>query len=123
MSDWTFTTADALSRQSWADKWWAEAKEESFWMGLGAVGSDEENDIIVEFPELEKEQGWKHWFGQVRDLSGAGISGDNTMEGNEEAPNVYDDSITLDQFRNAVRTKGRLSDQYPSDKADRKSVV
>lgn len=116
MADWTFTTASALARQSWASRWWKEAKEESYWYGMGAIGRSEENDIIVEFPELEKEQGWKHWFGQVRDLNGNGIQGDATMEGNEEEPDVYDDAITIDQYRNAVRTKGKLSDQYPSDK-------
>jgi N4-gp56 family major capsid protein len=119
MGDWTFTTASPLARQSWASKWWKEAQEESYWYGMGAVGRSEENDIIVEFPELEREQGWKHWFGQVRNLSGSGIQGDATMEGNEEEPDVYDDAITIDQYRNAVRTKGKLSDQYPSDKGVR----
>lgn len=115
MSDWTFTTADNTTRVSWAKKWFAEAKEESFWYGVGAVGTSPDNDIIYEVKDLEKEQGYKHWVGQVRNLSGAGIPGDNTLEGNEEAPDTYDDAVTIDQFRNAVRTKGRLSDQYPSD--------
>ncbi len=119
MADWTFTTADPLTRISWANRWWGEAREESFWVGIGAIGKDEDNDVIVEFADLEKEQGYRHWFGQVRNLSGAGIAGDNDMEGNEEAPDVYDDSVDLDQRRNAVRTRGRLSDQYPSDKAVR----
>lgn len=116
MADWTFTTADALSRQSWAKKWWIEAIEESYWYGIGAVGRDSMNDIIIEFPELEKEQGWKHYFGQLRNLNGIGIQGDATMEDNEEEPVPYDDAVTLEQWRNAVRTKGKLSDQYPSDK-------
>lgn len=120
MADWTFTTADALAAQTWAKRWWIEAKTESYFYGQGLVGPSEENDIIVEFPDLEKEQGYQHTFGQVRELSGAGVAGDSTMEGNEEVPDVYDDAITLNQKRNAVRSAGKLSEQYPSDKAVRK---
>lgn len=119
MADWTFTTSDALTAQTWAKRWWIEAKTESYFYGQGLIGPSEENDIIVEFPDLMREQGYQHTFGQVRELSGSGVSGDNTMEGNEEVPNVYDDAITLNQKRNAVRTKGKLSDQYPSDKGVR----
>jgi N4-gp56 family major capsid protein len=119
MADWTFTTADALTAQTWAKRWWIEAKTESYFYSQGYIGASEETNIIVEFPDLEREQGYQHTFGQVRNLSGAGISGDNIMEGNEEVPNVYDDAITINQKRNAVRTKGKLSDQYPSDKAVR----
>lgn len=120
MADWTFTTADALVSQTWAKRWWIEAKTEAYFYSHGFVGGDENNDIIVEFPDLEREQGYQHTFGQVRELSGAGVTGDSMMEDNEEVPDVYDDAITLDQKRNAVRTQGKLSDQYPSDKAVRK---
>jgi len=120
MADWTFATGDALTSQTWAKKWWAEAKSESYFYGQGLVGKSEENDIIVEFPDLEKEQGYQHSFGQVRNLTaGGGVSGDSTMEGNEVEPDVYDDQITINQQRNAIRTKGKLSDQYPSDKGVR----
>lgn len=116
MADWTFTTSDAFTSQTWAKRWWIEAKTESYFYGQGLIGPSEENDIIVEFPDLEREQGYQHTFGQVRNLSGSGIAGDADLEGNEEVPNVYDDAITLNQKRNAIRSKGKLSDQYPSDK-------
>jgi len=116
MADWTFTTASAEARQSWADKWWIEAKEESYWFDMGTVGPNEDNDVIVEASELEREQGYQHKFFQVRNLSGAGIQDDNSLEGNEESPVTFDDAVTLTQWRNAIRTKGKLSDQYPSDK-------
>jgi len=120
MADWTFQTSDNLAAQRWAKRWWIEAKVESFFYNKGFIGPNEDNSIIAEFPDLEKDQGYQVTFGQVRNLSGAGISSDNDMEGNEEAPNVYDDAITIDQKRNAVRTAGKLSDQYPSDKAVKK---
>lgn len=118
MSDWTFTTSDALTAQTWAKKWWIEAKTDSYFYGHGFIGKGVDN-IIVEFPELEQSQGYQHTYGQVRELDGAGISGDSTMEGQEEVPDVYDDAITLNQKRNAVRSAGKLSEQYPSDKAVR----
>lgn len=119
MADWTFATTDALTAQTWAKRWWIEAKDESYFYGQGLIGPSEENDIIVEFPDLEQNQGYKHTFGQVRELSGVGITGDNDLEGNEESPNVYDDAVELNQKRNAVRTAGKLSEQYPSDKSVR----
>lgn len=116
MAEWTFTTANALTEQQWSNSWWRESKKESYFYGQGFVGPSYDQDIIVELPELEKEQGYQVTFGQIRDLTGSGILGDSELEGNEETPTTYDDAITLDQKRNAIRTKGKLSDQYPSDK-------
>lgn len=115
MTDWRFQTADATTAQTWAKKWWMEPETDSYFYGQGLI-SQSKASCIVEFPDLEREQGYQHTFAQTRELSGAGITGDNTLEGNEEAPNVYDDAITLQQYRHAVRTYGRLSDQYPSQK-------
>jgi N4-gp56 family major capsid protein len=44
-------------------------------------------------------------------LSGAGVSGDGTLEGNEEALTVYTDALKIDQLRHAVRSGGKMSDQ------------
>ena len=118
MADWTFTTSDALTAQTWAKKWLIEAKTDSYFYGHGFVGQGEDN-IIVDYPDLEKEQGYQFTYGQIRELAGAGVSGDSSMEGNEDTPDVYDDAITLNQKRNAVRSAGKLSEQYPSDKAVR----
>lgn len=120
MADWTWTTADPLTMQTWSKRFWIEAKEESYFYGQGLVGRDENNSVVIEFPDLEQEQGYRHHWGQIRNLSGAGVTGDSDMEGNEEVPNVYEESIDLDQKRNAVRTAGKLSQQYPSDNDVRK---
>lgn len=120
MADWEFTTANALTSQTWQKSWWIESKKKSYFYAQGLVGANEASYPIVEFPDLEQNQGYQHTFGQIRDLSGAGVTGDSTMEGNEEAPLTYDDQITLNQYRNAIRTQGRLSEQYKSDKDTRK---
>ena len=115
MADLSFATGDALTRKAWAKKYWMEAKTSSFFYENGLVGSDENNDIIVEFGDLMKDQGDVIYFGQTRELSGSGVTADSTMEGNEEAPNIYDDALTLNQKRNAVRLNGALSNQRSAD--------
>ena len=44
-------------------------------------------------------------------LSGAGVSGDGTLENNEESLTTYTDDFLIDQIRHAVRSKGRMSEQ------------
>jgi N4-gp56 family major capsid protein len=123
MADWTFTTANALSRVSWAKRWWIVAKTESYFYSNGFIGQSEVNSIIVEFPDLKNQAGYAHVYGQVRELGNAGIQGDATMEGAEEAPVTYDDAIGIDLWRNAIRTNGKLSEQYKSDQDTRKWAV
>lgn len=115
MPDWTFLTGNALTRKAWAKSWWMEAKTESYFYGQGLIGVGEDN-VIVEMPDLEKDQGDQITFGTTRELSGAGVANDSTMEGSEEAPVTYDDAITIAQIRNAVRINGKETAQRPSDK-------
>lgn len=117
MADWAFATGDNLTRKAWVKKWWIEAKTESYFFANGLVGRDETQAIIVELPDLNNEQGDQITYGQIRELSGAGVSNDATMEGNEEAPLTYDDNVTLTQVRNAIVDEGRESSQRPNDKA------
>ena len=44
-------------------------------------------------------------------LSGQGVSGDSTLEGNEEALTTYTDNVIIDQLRHAVRSSGKMSEQ------------
>lgn len=115
MADWEFATGDALTRKAWSKNFWIEAKTVSYFYENGLIGRDETQAIIVELPDLRNEQGDVITYGQLRELSGAGITADNDMEGNEEEPVPYDDNVTLQQKRNAVRLKGRLSGQRPAD--------
>ncbi len=115
MGNWAFTTANALTAQGWVKKWWASAKTESYFYSNGYIGPSEKSDIIVEFGELEGNPGYQLTYGQVRNLSGSGVTGDTNPEGQEEEPTTYDDQITINQRRNAIRSDGYLSEQYKSD--------
>ena len=44
-------------------------------------------------------------------LSGAGIKGDNTLEGNEESLETFYQDCYIDQLRHAVRSNGKMSEQ------------
>lgn len=44
-------------------------------------------------------------------LTGDGVLGDGTLEGNEEALTTYTDSLIIDQLRHAVRSAGKMSEQ------------
>lgn len=44
-------------------------------------------------------------------LTGDGVVGDATMEGNEEALVTYTDNLFIDQLRNAVRSNGKMTEQ------------
>ncbi|HCO58911.1 MAG TPA: N4-gp56 family major capsid protein [Porticoccaceae bacterium] len=44
-------------------------------------------------------------------LSGEGIQGDSTLEGQEEALITYTDDVVINQLRHAVRSKGNMSEQ------------
>lgn len=44
-------------------------------------------------------------------LSGDGVLGDSTLEGNEEALSVYYDDVYVNQLRHAVRSGGKMSEQ------------
>lgn len=44
-------------------------------------------------------------------LSGDGVSGDGTLEGNEEPLTTYTDDFLINQLRHAVRSAGKMSEQ------------
>lgn len=44
-------------------------------------------------------------------LSGDGVSGDDTLEGREEKLTTHTDDLLIDQLRHAVRSKGKMSEQ------------
>lgn len=44
-------------------------------------------------------------------LTGDGVQGDATLEGNEESLTTYTDNIVINQLRHAARSKGKMSEQ------------
>lgn len=67
--------------------------------------------MIQEFEDLRKEQGSNISFGLGMKLSGNGITGDSTLEGQEEQMTDYDEDVAIDQLRNAVILTGRMDEK------------
>ena len=70
------------------------------------------SDSLIQIKEgPNKDSGDTVKWGLRMQLKARGVVGDDTQEGNEEDLVVYNDSIVVDQLRNAVRSKGRASEQ------------
>lgn len=110
MANLTIATGDAPAAKLWSKEIWNEAKKQIFWRRFVGKAGDI-NCIIQEKEEFKKEAGDKLTFDLIMKLTGAGVTGDNTLEGNEEAPNIYTDSVTIDQIRHAIRLNGLMTEQ------------
>ena len=100
-------TGDQL--QTWSRDFWRVARNQSFVNQFAGSGS---NAMVQRVTELTKNQkGTKANITLLADMTGDGITGDNTLEGNEEALRAYDITIELDQLRFANRIAGRMTDQ------------
>ena len=69
------------------------------------------SSIIQIKDETSKSAGDKITYGLRMQLSGAGVIGDGTLEGQEESLTVYSDAVIVNQLRHAVRSAGRMSQQ------------
>jgi len=97
MSDTTVASANSVQR--WADdEFYTYVRGNLFKPYMGKS----ENSIIQVKEELTKESGDKITFSLVTKLSGAGVTNDATLEGNEEALGNYGHQVTVNQLRNGV---------------------
>ena len=107
-ADTTITVAPNLVQEAWAKDTWEAGFEKTFFMkftGKSAL------DIVQIKEELKKEAGDAITIPLLMPLTGAGIAGDNILEGNEEALIYRDFKVSIDQIRNAVRLKGKMDEQ------------
>lgn len=74
------------------------------------MGTDS-NSLIQVVDDLSKQAGDRVRCTLRMQLSGAGVSGDNTLEGNEETLLTYTDDLYLDQIRHAVVSAGKMTEQ------------
>jgi N4-gp56 family major capsid protein len=84
----------------WSAKIWKEGVKESYFNKFLA----EDGSKPIHFnKDLTKAQGDKVTFGIQMSLTGAGVTGNTTLDGAEEALVLYDFGVTIDQVRNAVK--------------------
>ena len=92
----------------WSRKLFQDALKEC-WLSK-FMGKDSNSAIQIQ-SDLQKGPGDRIRVGLRMQLNGAGVSGDSTLEGNEEALAVYSDDLLIDQLRHAVRSAGEMSEQ------------
>ena len=94
---------------AWSRDFWRQARNMSFINQFAGSGS---NAMVQRITELTRsEKGTRAVITLLADMTGDGVTGDYTLEGNEEALRAYDISIELDQLRFANRIAGRMTDQ------------
>ena len=104
-----FGTLSGDQLQTWSRDFWKVARNQSFINQFAGTGS---NAMVQRVTEMTKNnKGTKANITLLADMTGDGITGDYTLEGNEEALRAYDNSIELDQLRFANRIAGRMTDQ------------
>ena len=93
----------------WSMDLWKNARNLSFvnrFLGSGP------NSLIQHITELKKtEKGARAVVTLLADLTGDGVAGDRTLEGNEEQMQTFDQVIRIDQLRHANRHEGKMADQ------------
>jgi N4-gp56 family major capsid protein len=125
MANWT-VSASSITAQAQAALWisevWREARVNSFW---GSFMGEGPNNVIHVRKDFMKNKGDQMHYSVLSDLTGKGRAGSalqsnlvyaasagtRRLEGNEEAPTPYVDTVTLDQLRHGVITGGELSEQ------------
>lgn len=73
------------------------------------MGSD--SNSIIQIKDELKSDGDRVRIGLRMQLTGNGVLGEGTLEGQEESLTTYSDDIYIDQLRHAVRSNGRMSEQ------------
>ena len=72
---------------------------------------DSSDDIIQTYAETNKSSGDRVTVTLRMQLTGDGVSGDATLEGNEEPLTTYTDNLFIDQLRHGVRSGGKMTEQ------------
>lgn len=101
-------TNDPLAVKLWSKKLAVEALKQTW--ASKFMGNDSSALIQIK-DETQKSAGDKITYGLRMQLTGAGVQGDGTLMGNEEALTTYSDAVLINQLRHAVRSAGRMSQQ------------
>jgi N4-gp56 family major capsid protein len=102
------TSNSALRAELWRKQLFADVRDLLFMERF--MGTTEQS-MIQELTDLKAAKATKVTFGLGMKLSGDGVTGDGELEGNEEAMVDYDESLSVDQLRHAVRSSGKLDDK------------
>lgn len=104
----TYGTGNALAVKLWSKRLSVEALKATWIYKFIGDGTDA---MIQIKDETQKSAGDQITYGLRMQLTGNGVLGDGTLEGQEEALTTYSDALAINQLRHAVRSAGRMSQQ------------
>ena len=108
MAKTTVASANALTKKVWEEKLFRDTLYDTYFNKF--MGNSDSSLVQVK-TNLEKQKGDRITFGIRMQLTGDGVTEGQILEGNEEALTTYDYSLTLGQYRHAVRSNGELDAQ------------
>ena len=100
MADTNILTTDGVTAEKFMNTVFQEYREKLVTKPYMGFGSEK---VIQISQDLTKGAGDAVTFNLAGALTGAGVAGSGTLEGNEEAQNYYAKRVLVDQCRNAVR--------------------
>lgn len=101
MAATSYGTNNGLAVKLWSRKLFHEALKQCFMSRYMGESSDSLLQVVT---DTRKGAGDRITIGLRMQLSGGGIQGDGTLEGNEEALTTYTIAPTIDQLRHAEFT-------------------
>jgi len=98
-----------LAIKKWAPELMVEALKKTH--ALQFMGKGKDSLVTIQSDLTTSDGGDRIRVGIRSQLKGAGITGDNTLEGNEESLETFYQDVLIDQLRHAVRSRGKMSEQ------------
>jgi len=109
VADTNYGVNHPLAVKKWAPELMSEALKKTYVLQFMSKGKD---SLVTIKTDLTTSDGGDRIRQGIRSqLRGAGIQGDNTLEGNEEALETFYQDVLIDQLRHAVRSGGKMSEQ------------
>lgn len=109
MATTNFANLSPNEKTAWEKDVLRVAHETSY---LQRFVGDGANAMISRVKELRQDaKGARAILTLVPDLTNDGVAGDNIISGNEASSEVFDQTIVIDQLRNAVKSTGKMAEQ------------
>jgi len=120
MAKTTFATGNALTKKVYEEKLYRDTVKAAYFHRFMGESSD---SVVSVKSNLEKQQGDRITFGLRMRLTGAGVTSGTTLEGNEESLTTHDYSLSLEQYRHAVRDAGAIDRQRAQFSIDKEAEL
>jgi N4-gp56 family major capsid protein len=120
MAKTIFTTSNALTKKAWEEKLYRDTLKEAYFSRFMGKNADSLCQVKNEFL---KDKGDLITFGIRMRLAGSGVTSGQTLEGNEESLVTYSHTVSLEQYRHAVRDNGALDRQRAMFSIDEESMA